>query len=185
MEFPIFIPWSNSVLLKNQAKRSITIAKRKEDNGQPRLAPWCHFKKGEFELLVCADLVRILQNIFNPIFMKVFQKWGVWGFGGFFVVVSFPCIFFKNSYQVFILMSPKVYPVSRMDKSILSKISLGLQTQNTQIIPSEPQWKENRLTYVEIISNELGKCFRYLSACMCPLHADIYFSTCKQILSSI
>lgn len=80
MGFPNFIPWSSSWLLKNKAKGSITIVKRKEGNGQPCLAPWCHFKKGEFKLLVCTHLVRILHNIFNPIFMKVFLKWRVWGF---------------------------------------------------------------------------------------------------------
>lgn len=94
---------------KNQAKCSITIAKRKEDNGQPLLAPWCHFKKGEFKLLVCTDLVRILQNIFNPIFMKVFLKWGVWGFEGFFCFISMLVFFQDQPPGIFILMSPKSY----------------------------------------------------------------------------
>lgn len=87
MGFPNFIPWSSSWLLKNKAKGSITIVKRKEDNGQPCLVPWCHFKKGEFKLLVCTHLARILHNIFNPIFMKVFLKWRVWVFVCFVVVI--------------------------------------------------------------------------------------------------
>lgn len=136
---------------KKKTKGSITIAKRKEDNGQPCLAPLCHFKKGEFKLLVCTDLVRILHNSFNPIFMKVFLKWRVWGFGGFVVVVGVRLVFFffvfvllllfsfsfvwfdilffffglmglfwERSTSISILLNLKSFPVSWMDKPVLS-----------------------------------------------------------------
>lgn len=141
MEFPIFIPWSNSWLLKNQAKCSITIAKRKEDNGQPRLAPWCHFKKGEFKLLVCTDLVRILQNIFNPIFMKVFLQWGVWGFGGVFLF-HFHVLFLRTVTKYFHFNESKDLPSQSSGQIyILSKLLFGMQTQSIRISSSEEQWK--------------------------------------------
>lgn len=129
------------LVAKNQAKCSITIAKRKEDNGQPRLAPWCHFKKGEFKLLVCTDLVRILQNIFNPIFMKVFLQWGVWGFGGVFLF-HFHVLFLRTVTKYFHFNESKDLPSQSSGQIyILSKLLFGMQTQSIRISSSEEQRK--------------------------------------------
>lgn len=181
---------------KKNTKGSITIAKRKEDNGQPCLAPLCHFKKGEFKLLVCTDLVRILHNSFNPIFMKVFLKWRVWGFGGFVVVVGvqgffsslFRCCCFllvlfglmfcfvfcfvgvvlRAVNKYFHFTESEEFPSQLNGQACVIKLSWWINA-NLWIILSEARQKECRLIYVETICDEL-KC---LSKPLLPLKASL------------